>query len=121
MRKYLSSELSKKEMSKLIICLKDTMFTLDVKKVEKNEEGEERYWNYYLNTESQEITRLLRFLGYGTGYEPVWVNVRLGNLVISKTKKFTKGFFGTIVTTRYFLKKPLVDEELDIKTMYLEE
>lgn len=104
-------------MSKLILYLGSETFTLDVKQIEKNEEHQWRYWNYYLNVESEETVRLVRYLGY-CRFEPVYYTM----VQISKTEEDVRGFFGgKKVVTNYWFRTRFQDEKLSPRIMYLEE
>lgn len=104
-------------MSKLIICLGNQTFSPEVTKIEKNEEGQWRYWNYRLALSSSETVRLIRHLGY-CRFEDVYYTW----IEISKTEEDTRGFFGgEKVVTKYWLKTTLFDEKLQPQAFYLEE
>jgi len=104
-------------MSKLILCLDQETFTLDIKGIDKNEEGGWRYWSYGLYMKSPETTRLVRCLGY-CRFEPIWYS----GIEIKKTEEDVKGLFGGKRTvTKYWFKTSILEDRLHPKVMYLEE
>lgn len=104
-------------MFKLILCLGQDTFTPEVVKLDKNEEGRWRYWNYTINTNSAETVKLVRYLDFYR-YEPV----PFREILIRVEEEDTKTFFGRDKTyTRYYFQCGYVQRTLHPRVVHLEE
>lgn len=106
-------------MSKLVICIGQETFTPKVTAISKNEEGKWRYWNYWINTDSPETVKLVRYLGFHR-FEPV----PFRDIEIRVTEEDSKSLFGfgsERTVTNYYFRCGIYEQRFNPRVIHLEE